>query len=397
MTAFRPRRVLAGILNLDDFERAARRHLPAPVFAYVAGGAEDNVTVRDNREAFREIRLLPRILTDVRQRGTATTLFGREWSAPFGIAPMGISALSAYRGDIVQARTAAALGIPAAMSGSSLIRLEDVAQAAPDTWFQIYVPPTPERKEALVRRIEAAGYRTLVLTVDVAVLPNRENNIRAGFRTPIEPSLSLLWQGISHPAWTVNTALRTLVHHGMPHFENNEAVRGAPVLSRNVVRETGGRDWLSWDDFRRLRDRWKGRLVVKGLLHHDDVRLAREAGADAVILSNHGGRQLDGVPSPMRVLPAAVAAAGGMPVMIDSGFRRGTDVLKALAMGATFVWVGRPFNHAAAVTGEAGIRHAYDLLRNEILTGMALMGITSLGQLGPGHVMRSAALAREPA
>jgi L-lactate dehydrogenase (cytochrome) len=387
MTAFLPRRALSHILSLDDFERAARRHLPKPVFAYVSGGAEDTVSLRDNRAAFEELRLLPRILVDVRKRTTARTLFDAGHAAPFGIAPMGISALSAYRGDIVQARAAAACGIPAVMSGSSLIPLEDVAAAAPNTWFQLYVPPTPERAEALIARIERAGYSTLVLTVDVAVLPNRENNLRAGFKTPMEPSLSLLWQGISHPAWTINTALRTVFRHGLPHFENNEATRGVPILSRNVARSTGGRDWLSWEDFRRLRERWKGRLVLKGLLNPEDVRLAREGGADAVILSNHGGRQLDGTPAPIRLLSAAVAAAGAMPVMLDSGIRRGTDVLKSLALGASFVWVGRPFNYAAAIAGEAGVKHAFELLRAEILTGMALLGVSTLDELRPEHVM----------
>lgn len=387
MTAFFPRRMLARILNLDDFEDAARRHLPKPIFAYVSGGNQDNVSLGDNRTAFRDIFLVPRVLIDVRRRATTAPLLGRTHSAPFGIAPMGISALCAYRGDIVQARAGAALDIPAIMSGSSLIRLEDVARAAPETWFQIYVPPTPERTEALVRRIEAAGFTTLVLTVDVSVLPDRENNIRAGFRTPIKPSLSLLWQGISHPAWTVNTALRTLIEHGVPHFENNDAVQGAPILARSVARETGGRDWLSWDDLRRMRDRWRGRLIVKGILHPDDVRLASKAGVDGIILSNHGGRQLDGAPSPMRMLPAAVAVAAGVPVMIDSGFRRGSDVLKALALGASFVWIGRPFNYAASVAGEAGIRHAYDLLRNEILTDMALLGVERLDQLNQDHIL----------
>lgn len=390
MTAFFSRRVLANILNLDDFELAARHHLPKPVFAYVAGGSEDSVSLSDNRAAFREMFLLPRVLVDVRQRDTAVSLFGRPHSAPFGIAPMGISALSAFRGDIVQANAAAALGIPAIMSGSSLIRLEDVAREAPETWFQIYVPPTPDRTEELVRRIEAAGFTTLVVTVDVSVLPNRENNLRAGFRTPINPTLSLLWQGISHPAWTVNTALRTLIGYGVPHFENNDAVRGVPILSRSVARETGGRDWLSWEDLKRLRDRWKGKLVIKGILHPDDVRLACISGADGVILSNHGGRQLDGTPSPMRVLAAAVSVAGGVPIMIDGGFRRGTDIVKALALGAAFVWIGRPFNYAASIAGEAGIHHAYRLLQTELLTDMALLGVSRLEELGEEHILRNA-------
>lgn len=390
MTTFFPRRALGSILNLDDFEHAARRHLPKPVFAYVAGGSEDNQSLDDNRRSFRDIALMPRVLRDVSQRASITSLFGQTFSAPFGIAPMGLSALSAYRGDIVQARAARALSIPAIMSGSSLIRLEDVAREAPGTWFQAYVPPTRERTEALIQRIEAAGFTTLVITVDVSVLPNRENNIRAGFKTPLAPDLALLWQGISHPGWTINTAFRTLLHHGVPHFENNEATRGVPIVSRNVSRETGGRDWLSWDDLHRLRERWKGKLVVKGVLHPDDVGMAARAGVDAIILSNHGGRQLDGSPSAMRVLPAAVAAAGDMPVMIDGGFRRGTDIIKALALGAAFVWLGRPFNYAASIAGEAGVAHAYTLLRNEILTDMALVGVSTLQQLTRDHVTRSA-------
>ncbi|WP_284777993.1 alpha-hydroxy acid oxidase [Agrobacterium sp. lyk4-40-TYG-31] len=387
MTTFFPRRALASILNLDDFERAARRHLPKPVFAYVAGGSEDNYSLHDNRVAFRDIALMPRILRDVSRRTPMASLFGQEFSAPFGIAPMGLSALSAYRGDIVLARAAKALGIPAIMSGSSLIRLEDVAREAPETWFQAYVPPTRERTEALIRRIEAAGFTTLVITVDVSVLPNRENNIRAGFKTPLEPDLALLWQGISHPGWTINTAMRTLLNHGVPHFENNEAVRGVPIVSRNVSRETGGRDWLSWDHLNHLRERWKGKLVVKGVLHPDDVSMAAKAGVDAIILSNHGGRQLDGSPSAMRVLPAAVKAAGNVPVMIDGGFRRGTDIIKALALGAAFVWLGRPFNYAASVAGEAGVAHAYKLLRNELLTDMALVGVTTLPELSEDNVL----------
>lgn len=394
MTSFFPRRLLARMLNLEDLEAAARRHLPHPVFAYVAGGAEDNSSLSDNRAAFRELQLLPRVLVNVQRRETTMTLLGRRLAAPFGIAPMGLSALSAYRGDIVQARAAAALNIPAIMSGSSLIALEDVARAAPDTWFQAYVPPTPARTEALIRRIENAGFTTLVITVDVAVLTNRENNLRAGFRTPIRPGLSLMLQGLLHPAWSLNTACRTLARHGIPHFENNEATRGVPIIARNVERETGGRDWLSWEDIHRLRDRWQGRLVLKGILHPGDVARARQAGVDGIILSNHGGRQLDGAPSPMRMLPAAVAVAGGMPVMVDGGFRRGTDVVKALALGAAFVWIGRPFNYAAALAGEAGIAHACQLLRSEILTDMALIGVNDLGELTSEHVLQPASFTR---
>ena len=233
---------LKPILSLDDFETAARRHLPKPVFAYVNGGVEDNLSRSDNRAAFEEIGFLPRALVDVSRRSTGTELFGQEYAAPFGIAPMGISALSAYRGDLVQAKAAQAANLPMIMSGTSLIRLEDVCTACPGTWFQAYLPGEPERIRKLVDRIAAAGFRTLVITVDVAVLSNRENNIRAGFSTPLRPSLALAWQGITHPRWLFGTALRTLARHGMPHFENSYAERGVPILARNVERDFAKRD-----------------------------------------------------------------------------------------------------------------------------------------------------------
>ena len=383
---------LDRILSLDDFEHAARRHLPGPVFAYVSGAVEDNLSFRDNRAALDEIGFVPRVLVNVSGASTRTTLFDREYAAPFGVAPMGISALSAYRGDIVQARGAAAANIPMIMSGSSLIRLEEVCAAAPDTWFQAYLPGEPPRIAALLDRVARAGLRTLVVTVDVAVLSNRENNIRAGFSTPLRPSLRLLWEGVTHPRWTFATFLATIARHGMPHFENSFAERGAPILARNVARDFTGRAHLDWKNLEAIRAQWKGRLVVKGVVSPEDVRIAREAGVEGVIVSNHGGRQLDGTVSPLRVLGAALAEAGSMPVMLDSGFRRGTDVLKALAMGAKFVFVGRPFNFAASVAGEAGVAHASAILQGELLRNMQLLGVNRTDELRPELLCRMSGL-----
>ena len=383
---------LDRILSLDDFEGAARRHLPRPVFAYVSGAVEDNLSFRDNRAAFDELGFMPRVLVSVAGATPRTTLFGREYAAPFGIAPMGISALSAYRGDLVQAKGAAAANIPMIMSGSSLIRLEEVCAACPGTWFQAYLPGETERIRALVQRVADAGFETLVVTVDVAVLSNRENNIRAGFSTPLRPTLRLAWDGITHPRWALGSFVRTIVQHGMPHFENNFAERGAPIVARNVERDFTGRAHLGWDHLRRIREQWKGRLILKGVVSPEDVRLAREAGVEGLIVSNHGGRQLDGTASPLRVLDAVIAEAGPMTVMVDGGIRRGTDVLKALALGAKFVWVGRPFNYAASIAGEAGIAHAFGILHGEVLRNMQLLGVNRVEELSRRHLVRLSGL-----
>jgi L-lactate dehydrogenase (cytochrome) len=381
-------RRLRRILSLEDLEPAARAFLPRPVFEFVSGGVESNASRADNRAAFAELGFVPRVLTDVSRRSQATSLFGRTYAAPFGLAPMGMSALAAYRGDLVLARAAAAANLPMIMSGSSLIPLEDVAREGRTAWFQAYLPGEPERILALVDRVERAGFDTLLLTVDVAVSANRENNVRAGFSTPLRPNLRLAFDGLIRPRWLLGTAARTLLRHGMPHFENSYATRGVPILARNVLRDFGARDHLDWSHLELIRRRWKGRLVVKGIMHKDDARRARESGADGIIVSNHGGRQLDGTVSPLRVLPEIAAVGGDMPVMFDSGVRRGTDVLKALALGACFVFVGRPFLYAAAIGGEPGVRRGIDLLSQEIDRDMALLGINTLAEMRPELLMR---------
>ncbi|MEO8739140.1 MAG: alpha-hydroxy acid oxidase [Casimicrobiaceae bacterium] len=376
------------LLALDDFEPAARAHLPRPIFGYIAGAVETNASLADNRAAFAEWGFVPRMLIDVSRRSQQTTLFGHTYSAPFGIAPMGISALYAYRGDLVLARAAEAANIPMIMSGSSLIRLEDVAQASPSTWFQAYLPGDVPAITALVERVAHAGFATLVITVDSQVAGNRENNVRSGFSTPLRPTLRLAWDGLTRPRWLCGTFLRTLLQHGMPHFENNFAERGAPIVSAKVIRDYSDRGNLAWPHFELIRREWKGRLVIKGLLDVDDARKARDAGADGIIVSNHGGRQLDGAVSPLRVLPRIVAACPDIPVMIDSGVRRGTDVLKALALGARFVFVGRPFAYAAAIGGEAGVRHAIGLLASEVSRDMAMLGAIRVDELGQDWLLR---------
>ncbi len=278
----------------------------------------------------------------------------------------------------VAAKKAGALCI---MSGSSLIRLEEVMDAAPGTWFQAYLPGKEEQIDALIDRVRQAGVETLVLTVDTPVAANRENNIRSGFSTPLRPSLSLAWQGITHPKWLLGTFGKTLMRHGMPHFENNYATRGTPIMSSNVLRDFSDRGHLSWEHIDRVRKMWNGPLVIKGILNVEDMLRARNVGADAVIVSNHGGRQLDGSVAPLLALPEMIEAAGEFPLMLDSGVRRGTDVLKALALGARAVWIGRPFNYAATVGGEQGVAHALELIKQEVLRDMALLGVTRVGSI----------------
>jgi len=379
-------RRLARFLSLHDFEAAARRHLPRPIFGYVAGSVEDRASERANRAAFAEYAFRPRVLVDVSARSQDIELFGRRYSSPVGIAPMGITALTAYRGDIVLARAAQAAGIPCILSGSSLIRLEDVMAEAPDTWFQAYLPGDEPRITELIDRVAKAGVQTLVITVDMPVYANRENNVRAGFSTPLRPSLSLAWQGVSHPRWLFGTFLRTLARHGMPHFENNYATRGAPILSSTVMRDFAERAHLNWEHIARIRRRWQGVMIIKGIIDPRDAAHARELGMDGVIVSNHGGRQLDGTMASLRALPDVLGETGDMVVMIDSGVRRGTDVLKALALGARCAFVGRPFNYAASVAGEPGVRHAIGLLKDEISRNIGMLGITHLGELDRSYL-----------
>ncbi len=370
-----------ALLCLDDFESAARRYLPRPIFGYVAGAAERNRSIDLNREAYEAFGFAPKVLVGIAGRSMQTTLFGRTWAAPFGIAPMGLAALYAYRGDLVLAQAAQDANIPMIMSGSSLIRLEEVAAQSPQTWFQAYLPGDDAQIEALIERVATAGFGTLVVTVDMPVAANRENNLRSGFSTPLRPTLRLAWDGITHPRWLAGTFLRTLARHGMPHFENNYATRGVPILSPNVLRDYSDRGHLTWTHLRAIRAQWKGTLIVKGIVRGDDARIARDAGADGIIVSNHGGRQLDGTIAPLQALPGVVAACPGLPVMIDSGVRRGTDVIKALALGACFAFVGRPLAYASAIGGREGAAHAIGLLASEVLRDMGMLGINALDEL----------------
>lgn len=373
-------------LSLEDFEAAARRHLPRMLYGFIAGGAETNASMRANSKSFQDYYFIPRVLTDVAVRSYRKTLFGRSYAAPFGIAPMGAGSICAYRSDIVMARAASDGDIPMVVSASSLIPMEEIRQAGSTTWYQAYLPGDPGRIQPLVERVATAGYDTFILTADVPVAANRENNIRNGFSVPIKPSVRLVWEGLSHPSWLLSTFVRTIIMHGVPYFENMDATRGPPIISRQLERALGNRDQLSWEHVRLIRRLWKGTFIVKGILSVADARIAEDCGVDGIIVSNHGGRQLDSSIAPMNVLPQIVEAVNDMAVMLDGGIRRGSDILKALALGADFVFVGRPFLFAAAVDGQRGVYRAIDLLCSEISRNMALLGLHDLSDIRPDFI-----------
>ena len=295
----------------------------------------------------------------------------------------------AYRGDLALADAAQAVGVPMILSAASLIKLEEVRRGRPNTWMQLYLAGDQPRIDAMVDRVGAAGFDTLVVTVDTPVPGNRENNVRNGFSLPLSITPRTALDSALHPHWLLGVIARTFHHHGAPHFENMDAEQGPPLLSRTAMRNMRDRDGLAWTHVEAIRRRWQGTLIIKGLLSAADARRARELGCDGIVVSSHGGRQLDHAVAPLRVLPEMVAAAGDMAVIIDGGIRRGTDVLKALALGAKFVFVGRPFLYAAVVGGAPAVMHAMRLLSSEIDRNMALMGLRNLAELGPEAVRAS--------
>ncbi|WP_017348944.1 alpha-hydroxy acid oxidase [Pantoea sp. A4] len=387
-------RKFRDLLALDDFERHARRRLPEMIYQYVAGGVETGRGIDANFEAYRQYTFVPRMFRDVSGRDQSVELFGHRWSHPFGVAPLGGASFVSYRADVRLAEAARAMNVPMILSASSLIPLETVYQANPNAWFQAYLAGDQPRIDRLVDRVAAAGYKTLVVTGDTPLLGNREHNIRSGFSMPIKMSPKVIWQSAMSPRWLLGTVAQTFWRHGAPHFENTDAERGPPMMS-SKVRNTNARDELSWKHVEAIRKRWKGNLVVKGLMSPDDAFIARDLGADAVILSNHGGRQLDHTVPPLHTLAEIAAQKGAMKVIIDSGIRRGTDVMKAMALGADFVFLGRPFLYGAVVGGQAGVEHAMHILRDEIDRDLALIGVRRPGDLEASLLRRAPLFARE--
>ncbi|MEY4074801.1 MAG: hypothetical protein RJA29_2158 [Pseudomonadota bacterium] len=377
---------LARYLSINDFRHAARRRLPRAVFDFIDGGAEDELTLRDNRHAFERIRLMPRVLNDVSAPQIASDLLGTSVQAPLVVAPMGSCMLAWPQADIALARAAHSHGIIYTLSTMSTTSIERMARAVQGAlWFQLYVLKDHDFNLQLIDRAQAHGYGALVVTVDLPAGGKREKDYRNGISIPLRPSWGLLRDGITHPAWAWQ-----LLRGGLPQFENvagygGMADNGLPIAAR-VGQSLD--DAFNWNKLARMRERWKGRLLVKGVEHPEDAQRLVTMGVDGIWISNHGGRQLDGAIATADALPLMAQAVPGTPLIIDSGVRRGVDVLKARALGASGVAVGRAALYGAAVAGEAGAYRALQILIDELKLSMKLAGAASLTELGPHWVVR---------
>jgi isopentenyl diphosphate isomerase/L-lactate dehydrogenase-like FMN-dependent dehydrogenase len=378
--------------NIHDLRQAAKSRLPRVCFDWLDGGAEDHVTWRRNREVFDEYRFRPRVLMDVGGRSQQVEVFGKTFNAPFGIAPTGAAGLYGYRADMALARAARDAGIPFVLSTASFDPLEKVAQEAKGgtLWFQLYMSKNRETAGKLIQRAFDAGCEALIVTGDVAVIGNREYNRRNRFGVPFRLNARTLVDGLLHPHWLFGVFLRTLMDSGVPRYQNDESPPGTQsVVKQPVVSFQARRDEVDWGDFRWLRERWPRKLFVKGVLRADDALLAQRHGADGVFVSNHGARQLDGSIAPLEALAEIRAAVGPqMKVMIDGGFWRGSDIVKALALGADMAFVGRATLYGLAAGGEPGVRHAIELLRNEIDRVVALLGYRNPGEITPDCLVK---------
>lgn len=378
-----------GAFNVADLREIAQRRLPKGIFEFVDRGAEDELSLRDNRAAFERIRLRPRVLVDVSQRSQEITLLGHRQKMPIAIAPTGAAGIMWHEGEIALARAAARAGIPFTLATGSLTAMEKVAERAGGRlWFQLYMYADRSLSYQLVERAKSAGLDGLVVTVDSPVFSNREYNLRNGFTIPLSYTPRNVADVLRHPRWLAGVLMRYLLGTGMPRYENYpDAVKNS-ITARPMGRALKLNDSLTWDDVRVLRKLWPRTLMVKGILRPQDAALAADCGADAVIVSNHGGRVVDGAIAPIEALPAIVEAVGGrIPVLVDSGFRRGTDVVKALALGANAVLIGRATLYGTAAAGEAGAARAITILREEIDRTLALLGCSSIAALNRDYLM----------
>lgn len=370
-------------LSIADLESAARRRMPACVRGYVCGGTEDGASLQESLQAFQLLGFVPRSLRNVEKRSTATSLWGQSYALPMGFAPTGFSAIVMKECDAALAKVARQEQLPFIISGASTVPLERLQQENEQRcWYQAYLPGNMARIQPLLQRLERAQIEVLVITIDTCVGANRENLQRLKFTVPFRPSFKLLLDGMCHPRWTANVFLNTMLSQGVPRFANLAHEMGPAITADPPNGFRGERDKLDWDCIAKIRAAWKGKLVLKGLMHPDDARLAVAHGADAVVVSTHGGRQLDACISPLQALPEIRRAVpADFPVFIDGGFRRGSDVLKAMALGANLVFTGRPQLYGAAVAGEAGIAHAVHIFRQELMTDMALLGVSQPQEL----------------
>ena len=369
--------------NIFDLRDKARARVPKWLFEFVDRGTEDEVALRNNREAFERIKLKPRVLKDVSGRDPSISLFGKTHKLPIAIAPTGAAGMLWYEGELALARAAKAAGIPFTLATGSITSMERVAAEVGGTlWMQLYMFADRKMSLELVKRAADAGFEALLVTVDTAVSGNREYNHRNGFSVPFAYNSRNTLDVLTHPRWLCSVLLHYLLTTGMPNRENFPEALRKKITSGFGEQKAARNDSLNWDDMKMLRDHWPGKLLAKGILHPDDARLAVANGADGVVVSNHGGRCLDATMAPIDALPEIVAAVGDRAtVIMDSGIRRGSDVVKALALGAKAVLIGRSTLYGTAAAGEAGAARAIQIYREEIGRVMALCGCTSVEQL----------------
>ena len=391
MTSPENEHALNRALNIADLRALAHRRVPAFALAYLEGGADDEQSLLWNREVFERWRFLPDTLIGAAQPELTTPLLGTPSALPLIVAPTGFNGMLRHQADIHLARAAQAAGIPFTLSTVSSASLEDIARHAPGGrfWFQLYVLRDRGITRDLLARAKTAGCETLVVTTDCAHFGNRESE-RRFFRAPMKLTLPAMLNVAAHPAWTLDVIGGSKGNRGVPGFGNL-----APYLSPEARKSGRGASFiaseldptLSWSDLATLREAWPGKLVIKGILHAADARRALALGADGIVLTNHGGRQLDSVISPMETLAdIADACAGDLDIYIDSGFRRGTDVAKALALGARAVMLGRPLLYGVAAAGQPGVAKAIDILRSELVRTLGLQGVPRVNELTRTHL-----------
>ncbi len=379
---------LSDCYKTEDFRRLARRRLPAPIFHYIDGGADDEVTMRRNSEAFDDVDLVPNVLAGVDEVDLSVEVFGRRLEMPLFLSPTAMQRLFHPDGELALARVADELGTLFGVSTIGTRSIEELgALTAAPKLFQIYVHNDPGLTSELISRCREARFDALALTVDTTVAGNRERDFHTGMTTPPKLTVASLLSFLGHPGWTLNY-LRA-ERFDLPNISSVVDL-GSKVQSSVVdyINQQMKRS-ISWDDAAAMIDEWGGPFAIKGIMSVADARRAVEIGASAIMLSNHGGRQLDGSRAPFDQLPAIADAVGGeIEIIVDGGIRRGTHVLKALAMGATACSSGRLYLYALAAAGTAGVRRALTLFRDELLRDMQLMGCRALAELGPSSVAR---------
>jgi isopentenyl diphosphate isomerase/L-lactate dehydrogenase-like FMN-dependent dehydrogenase len=375
-----PRASKIAAYNLADLRTLAQRALPKGLFEFVDRGTENEVALRTMRDAIERVMLRPRVLVDVSHRSQQTEFFGRASSSPMVVAPTGAAGLLWFDGEIEIARAAARIGVPFALSTASIASMERVAEGAGGRqWFQLYMWPDRSLSMELVERARKAGYEALIVTVDTPVTPNREYNKHNGFSLPMRITRRNAWDVALHPRWFLNVFARYMMRSGIPTLENYpESLRTRLNQAQSPLKC----DSLTWDDLRDIRKRWNGPLIVKGILRVEDAVQAQECGVDAILVSNHGGRNLDASVPPFVVLSQIVdRVAKHVEVFVDGGFNRGGDIVKALALGAKGVFVGRAPLWGVAADGEPGAHLALSILRDEIDRVLAFTGSPNLRAL----------------